>query len=182
MPISLERGYTTLGIFSVVLLLLMIIDLLVPRLFINLSPSAPYGIWQQYTDNVPLARGDWVVACPNLDPVAIDALILRPGRNPDECVSAAHLKKVAALPGDKVRVYEYEIQTPIATVHALRHRHDGVELPRVKEGVHIVERETLWLINDHHPFSVDSRYYGPLSTDDILRRAKPILTLGSSPT
>ena len=92
-----------------------------------------------------------------------------------ECDTVLSLKRIAALPGDEVNVLDQEITSPLSTVYALRKRYDGARLPVLATGTHVVPTGYVWLINDYHANSADSRYYGGVSIRAIVRRAEPIL-------
>ena len=145
-----------------------------PNLFVNWSASAPVGLWRlNEPEGATLRMGQWVVVCPPVEESNREALF-GSKEGVASCPTITLLKQVAALPGDSVTVDDGAIATPLTEVHSFE-SHIGKELPRLPNGEHSVSDGRYWVINDHHPLSIDSRYFGPVTADAILALAEPKL-------
>ena len=178
---SLVLGASMFGIYALLIVAVNAIDWH-PRYFLNFSPSAPRGLWKHESiSNVSwpaLDVGQWTVICPPIDETMHEALFLQPApeREGENCISRLMLKRVAALPGDEVTVDGETVTTPMGSVLAIAEQR-AIELPRPAQGTHHVTPETIWVINDHHERSIDSRYFGPVAFSAIRSTAKPLITL-----
>lgn len=178
---SLVLGASAFGAYALLVALVNVIDWH-PRFFLNFSPSAPIGLWKHETiGNDPwsaLDTGQWTVICPPIDEIMHEALFLQPApeREGENCISRLMLKRVAALPGDEVTVVGETVTTPIGSVLSIAEQR-GIELPRPTQGTHHVTPETIWVINDYHERSIDSRYFGPVAFSAIRSTAKPLITV-----
>ena len=182
MPLTLSQklliGITCLaGLMTAMLLILNLAVRFNDHLFVNLSASAPLGLWSIRPLSQPLQRGDWVIACPPLEEQIHDRLFDVPFEVDAPCPTRLMLKQVAAMEGDEVKVAATRIQTPWITVETQHDDARGFDLPRLDTGTHPVEADQVWLINGWHPYSVDSRYYGAVPNHSIEKQAQPILTL-----
>ena len=149
-----------------------------PGLFFNWSGSAPRGVWRAVAPEIDIthSRGSWVVVCPPLSAAEHRQLFLDDPPTKGACRSQRSLKQIAAVPGDRVRVDHPSVVTPLATVEAVAVDPTGRPLPRPPNGEYVVVEATYWVLNPHAR-SVDSRYFGPVSTSDIDKRAVPLWTL-----
>lgn len=146
-----------------------------PAWFYTSGGSAPQAIWRvvDHDINVPLQRGDWIVVCPPLSVVEHRQLFAIEPPDSETCVSQQTLKQIAAVPGDRVYVDHPIVITPLATVEAVSYDGNNKPLPRPANGEYVVAAGTYWVLS-LHPRSVDSRYYGPVATANIVHRVKPI--------
>ena len=149
-----------------------------PDWFLNPGGSAPEGLWHvvEYDVDAQYQRGDWIVVCPSLTAIEHAQLFLDETSNDDSCVSLLSLKQIAAVPGDQVIVDFPRITTPLRTVEAVAVDRRGDELPRPSNGAYSVAEGTYWVLSEH-ALSVDSRYYGPVTTANIVKNAHPIVTM-----
>lgn len=150
-----------------------------PDYFFNFSKSAPRGVWHlQAIDGSAetYELGDWVAVCPPLKPDEFRLLFGIEVSAVDVC-SVFILKQVAAIPGDEVTVTHRQIQTPIAVVEGFDKTPTGIKLPSPAQGIHAVRSDSVWVINNHHVKSVDSRYFGAIPTRAIVARTEPIWTV-----
>ena len=149
-----------------------------PHWFFIPGGSAPQGLWRIVGDDGRSTRelGQWVVVCPPLNAVEHRQLFNDEPPNEEVCTSQLSLKQIAALPGDRVIVDFPHVVTPLRAVEAVDLDKDGEQLPRPLDGVHWVAEDTYWVLTQDSR-SVDSRYYGPVAADDILKTAQPILTI-----
>ena len=148
-----------------------------PHWFFIPGGSAPQGLWRivEYDANTLHERGRWVVVCPPLSATEHRQLFGNVPPNDDSCPSLLSLKQIAAVPGDQVVVDFPYVNTPLRTVEAVDVDEQGGALPRPSNGHHSVADGMYWVLTQNAR-SVDSRYYGPVSSSDILKIARPILT------
>jgi conjugative transfer signal peptidase TraF len=147
-------------------------------LHVNLSSSAPRGLYRTAAGRP--TRGDWVVACVSRDSavLALSRGYLRPG----PCAGGVQpvLKPVVAVAGDVV-----EIGPEALTVNSQRLPNSataatdslGRELPNAAWGRHVVGADELWLVSTRVSNSWDSRYLGPISTEQVWSIACPLWTV-----
>jgi len=143
-------------------------------LFLQLSASMPQGLWQSipFDSNVEYAR-----LCP---PPAVAHLVPHGTGGPSECDGrTALLKSVVAREKDIVEIDGSGLSVNGVTLPntAAWHRPDGTPGPvwPFPPGRYVVAAGEVWLIANHHPRSLDSRYFGPLPARVLLGGARPIL-------
>lgn len=142
---------------------------------VNTTKSFPLGVYQK-THERP-EKGDLVLVCPPDDPLFSEAkkrgLIsggLCKGGN------GYLIKKVMAVHGDKVR-----IQQDAVLVNGLPVKNSAQKsfplrsLTPLKEKEFLLKQEEVFLMSDANPYSFDSRYFGPLSVQQIQTPLKPFL-------
>jgi conjugative transfer signal peptidase TraF len=147
-------------------------------LHINLSPSAPRGVYRAVVE-API-RGAWVVAC-----VSAEAAALARARGylgPGSCAGGVQpvLKPVVAVAGDVVELGPDGVavngsrlpRSKSADVDAA-----GRALPHPARGRHLVARGEVWLVSTRVPNSWDSRYLGPVPISQVRGVARPIWTV-----
>lgn len=124
--------------------------------YINHSPSAPEGIYViSFERKLEYQKGDCViVSCPMDFP---DIQVPKGSR---------FLKEVRGFPGD---VYEVNPEALVIDGHAYPINHTLPYLPHLEEGTHIVEEDTVLLLNTPD-YSLDSRYFGPLPKESIQKK------------
>lgn len=141
---------------------------------LNLSPSAPLGVWQAVPDAVA-GRGAMVAACP--PPGAPVRAMHAAGQiPPGSCPSgtAPLLKTVVAVAGDRVtiapgqgmRVNGIEIPNSAAQRRA--------DLPAPAPGNHQVKAGHVWIVSVYAAGSFDSRYFGPIEATEIRAVVRPV--------
>lgn len=147
----------------------MVIDLPV-RMVFNPSPSAPRGLYAA-VDFERVELGDLLlVEAPRTHR---NWLIGRGYLGPEVPL----IKRVAALPGDRVCARNRVIlvnQRPLAT--ALHRDGLGRPLPIWQGCRALLDGEFFALMTDV-PTSLDSRYFGPLRTDTIIAKLRPLWLL-----
>lgn len=146
-----------LGVFLFVIFIVAIFYLFLGSLFfVNRSPSATPGIYMTYFESKPqLAKGDFVIV---KDPYDIPEIHIHKG--------ALFLKQVRGLCGDTYRVTENEL---VVDNHSFFINNSLPYLPHVKPGLYSLHENEVLLLNDF-TYSLDSRYFGPVSSDSIVRR------------
>jgi conjugative transfer signal peptidase TraF len=141
---------------------------------VNTSPSMPLGLWYEHASarHVYVA-GDIVEVCP---PMALwQRYYLRPG----QCPSSARepiLKIIAASPGDVVDVSPNGMVVngvKLANTSPLSRDGVGRPLAPYPPGTYTVLPGTVWLVAPRWD-SYDSRYFGPVSIEDIQGLAEPV--------
>jgi conjugative transfer signal peptidase TraF len=146
------------------------LDVHVPLVIYNASGSAPLGFY--YLENRQPERGELVVVRP---PPAIALMILARAILP---ASVPLVKQVAAAGGDDV----CRSKDPVGNItvngrtvaEVLDKDREGRPLPSWEGCMHLVDGEFFLL--QPHPYSFDSRYFGPVTRCDILGVARPIWT------
>jgi conjugative transfer signal peptidase TraF len=148
---------------------------------LNLSPSAPLGLWVRVGGEV--SRGDWVMGC--LPGAVVEFGRLR-GYHPEgpplgRCRdgSLPVLKRVVALPGDHVEVEADGVVVNgrlLPGTAPLARDSQGRPLPAPRAALRLGPEE-LWLLSDHIPNSWDSRYYGPVGRGCVVSRMVLVLPL-----
>lgn len=124
--------------------------------FVNRSPSAIPGIYMTYLESKPqFAKGDFVIV---KDPCDIPEIHIQKG--------ALFLKQVRGLCGDTYRVTDNEL---VVDNHSFFIDNSLSYLPHVKPGLYSLHENEVLLLNDF-TYSLDSRYFGPVSSDSIVRR------------
>lgn len=143
------------------------------HLRVNTNPSSPPGLYAAVSR--PLAHDTWVIAC-------LDEETTRYGRQhgylpTGNCPGGGRpvLKRVAALPGDRVIVTPTELVTDRLRLRRLQEDFLGRPLRRIAPGHYRVPRGSVWLYSDYSPRSWDSRYWGPVPIKG-LRTVVPIWT------
>ena len=148
-----------------------------PDWFLIPGGSAPQGLWRavDYDRGTIPERGSWVVVCPPLSAEEHRQLFVEEPPVNNACESQLSLKQIAAIPGDRVIVEFPYVVTPLRTAEAIDVDNRGSSLPRPSNGTYSVSDGTYWVLTQNQR-SVDSRYYGPVSTNRILKIALPIWT------
>lgn len=146
-----------LGLFLLVIFIAAAFYLFLGSLFfVNRSPSATPGIYMTYLESKPqLAKGDFVIV---KDPYDIPEIHIQKG--------ALFLKQVRGLCGDTYRVSENEL---VVDNHSFFINNSLPYLPHVKLGLYSLHENEVLLLNDF-TYSLDSRYFGPVSSDSIVHR------------
>ncbi|MDG2642523.1 conjugative transfer signal peptidase TraF [Vibrio parahaemolyticus] len=143
------------------------------------DPSIPTGIYQISVKNTPYVRGDWVLFCPpnNLSmKLAVERGYTAEGVCPGDFTP--EIKQIIATPGDYislegiVRVNGHELQQALV-LDEDEHHH---ALPHLTPFV--LQQGDFFMISNHLPAgSFDSRYYGPVSSKNILAWVSPVWVL-----
>ncbi len=143
-------------------------------IIINISPSMPLGIYIKNFSTVQ--RGDIVAIC--LDKfhtnLGLQRHFLKPG---SACNGSLPLiKQVIAIPGDRIELTDNYLlvnYTPYfyKTFYQDKNSKPLAVFPR---GIYIANN-SYWLIGTHHLDSWDSRYWGPVSSNQIIEHLSPLL-------
>ena len=162
-----------------------------PHIMYNFTPSMPVGFYWIWRPHGPVKVGDVVMACVPLDtPAAREGLrrhylpMHRFGtlRCPGNVYPV--VKPVVAVPGDTVTLSMAGVSV---NHHLLRNTAIIANDPQDRPVWHmplksyLVPAHTYWLISGLNRLSFDSRYWGPVTRADIVRRAVPILTFSWNP-
>jgi conjugative transfer signal peptidase TraF len=142
----------------------------VPLVIYNASGSAPLGFY--YVDDRLPARGELAVVMP---PPLLELMIVSRGILPP---SVPLVKQVTAVGGDEV----CRSNEPPGTIaingkvvaEVLDQDREGRRLPSWDGCIRLVESEFFLL--QPHPYSFDSRYFGPVLRCDVLGVAHPLWT------
>jgi conjugative transfer signal peptidase TraF len=142
---------------------------------VNLSPSAPRGLYRAVTGSP--TRGAWVAACVSLEAAALGRV--RGYLLPGPCAGGVQpvIKPVVAVAGD---VVELGPQAVIVNGQRLPGSSStdvdslGLPLPHAVWGRHVVPADEFWLVSTRVPNSWDSRYLGPFSRSQVRAVASPV--------
>lgn len=145
---------------------------------VTTDSSCPIGIYR--TVHKPLMRGQLVDACL---PDAIASYGLARGYlNSGDCPNGAEpvIKVVGAMAGDHVDLSLEDIRVNGTTLpqSATRLRDSrGREVRTLRPGGYETEADQVWLFGTHDPRSWDSRYFGPISLQNVIGAVDPVFTL-----
>jgi len=167
-----RRVIALFGVGGVVATVLPLCCQATPALVWNTTASAPVGLYLNRPDGRSVV-GDWVLVRP---PIALAASLASAGFLP---VGALLVKRIAALaPSIVCRAgLRIDVDGRVAAL-ALENDRFGRPLPRWR-GCRRLGASEVFLLNAD-PRSLDSRYFGPLSTHQIIGRAAPLWINGAS--
>jgi conjugative transfer signal peptidase TraF len=139
------------------------------------SPSVPIGIYRATQE--PIVRGAYVAVCLPADIAAFakERQYLSFGFC-DGWVQPV-IKVVGAVAGDRVIVQETGVSVngeALLNSETLAQDSAGRPLTHVTWRIHYVLDGEVWLFSFHDPRSWDSRYYGPVSTTQIVSTARAV--------
>jgi conjugative transfer signal peptidase TraF len=138
-----------------------------PKLIWNASASVPVGLYRLRPAE-PLHIGELVIAMP---PEPLASYLAGRGYLPE---GVPLLKHILALAGQTVCRSGSTVTIDGAPVgRALASDWRGRKLP-VWQGCRALTAGRVFLMNMHSEHSLDSRYFGPLTTSTILGRAVPL--------
>lgn len=146
-----------------------------PFVTINSTASLPRGLWITTGDAGPARAGDVVLICPPTDPQT--RRYVAPGFCPGRLVPL--LKPVVAVAGDRVTATANGITVngrAIPNSAPVGKDEGGRPLKAYKFGTYIVRAGQIWLISSYDSLSYDSRYFGPLDTNQIDDKERPLWT------
>lgn len=135
------------------------------------TPSVPPGIWKVEPIHDPIRRGQFVWLCPPDTPFF--RVARQRGYIPEgDCPGGfSHLMKpVAAISNDVVSVTSRGIAVNgkwLSNTQPQAFDQHGLPLPKLKPGEYHVKQGEVWLISSYHRNSLDSRYFGPVSLQQI---------------
>lgn len=139
------------------------------KLVWNASASVPIGLYQVALAERPQVGDLVVVAAP--EPLA--RFLSERGYLPR---GVPLLKRIAALPGQRVCRVRGEITVDgIAMATVLERDRSGRDLP-IWTGCRVIADGELFLMNGQVRYSLDGRYFGPLSASAVIGRAIPLYT------
>ena len=144
------------------------------NLLINVTPSIPYGIYLKCGNKINV--GDYVSFClaPELQKFGLQRGYLEPGK---ACNGSTSLvKKVIALPYDKVTLSESQIIVSGKVFHYATASHDSLQRSLKGYTAGTYTDDCYWVVGDYDVnHSWDSRYYGCIQPQQIISKVKPIL-------
>lgn len=171
---ELRRQIAVMATISVTSIAMLLgFEVRVPIVIYNASGSAPLGFY--YVEHRLPKRGEMAVIKP---PPLLELMILLRGILPP---SVPLVKQVAAAGGDEV----CRSDEPGGTIsisgkvvaETFDKDRDGRPLPAWSGCMRLVEGE--FFVLQPHPYSFDSRYFGPVMSCDILGVARPLWTWNS---
>jgi conjugative transfer signal peptidase TraF len=170
-----------LGMASGLAVLLTVHPLARMGIFYNETPSEPLGFYR----TEPLGTmhdGEIVTFCPDLRWPIVALAKKRGWLAPGDCAGdlAPFIKTVVAVPGQVVAVTARGVCVdgkclPHSAPKA-RSWLGHTVLPHYPYGRYRLAPGTLWLYGSLSPWSLDSRYYGPVPQGRLRTAAKPVWT------
>ena len=160
---------------SIIITVLAIMVISYSKLIINITPSLPYGIYIKSKDKIIV--GDYVSFCLNDEyrSLGLARNYLEPGKACNG--STALIKKVIALPYDKITLGESQIIVSGKTLNYSTAHFDSQhrKLESYPHGTYT--ENCYWLIGDYDiSHSWDSRYWGCIPPKQIITKIKPLFT------
>jgi len=143
---------------------------------INMTPSAPLGLWRIRPVDRPVAVGDLVFICPPDIPeirIARQRSYLRAGLCPGGV--APLIKSVIAVAGQRVEVGQDIRVDGVVIAHSTIAKVDAKARPLSAYSGGVVSDGSV-LLHSGFRSSYDSRYFGPLPASGILGLAQEVLT------
>lgn len=146
--------------------------------YLNGSASMPIGLYK-VSDPQSVKKGDDVIVCL---PLSVGELGLNRGYlDPGKCSGGYNpvIKELIAIPGDTVALTSQSIivngKTCVAPLRSTDH--EGNSLAAIPRGED-QHTTSFWLYGAGNPTdSWDSRYWGGVSLNDIIKQAHPVLTI-----
>lgn len=163
------------------LLLVVLIGFDLVGICINVTPSYPFGLYLNHFCEDPIAcKNGLVLVC--LDPAhpviqkALHYKILPPGTG---CYgkTAPLIKKLVGTPGDQVEVSNKGI-----SINGRLLENSKIKFKRFEMSVHPGDTYTLqpgqyWVMSDFNPNSLDSRYFGAVTREQITQCSRPLFII-----
>lgn len=148
---------------------------------LNLSGSLPVGLYLIASE--PPVRGSIVLACLRLE---VAQLAMARGYVPrgDSCPGGTMPigKPILAVPGDTIVVTRAGLLlngVAVPNSEPLTVDRVGQPLPRLPMGPRVVAQGEFWLVSDFSPYSFDSRYFGPVSAEEVRIHVRALWTARS---
>jgi conjugative transfer signal peptidase TraF len=145
---------------------------------VNLTNSLPVGIYRVSAAD----HATYVVFCL---PESTGNLSVQRGYRPSgSCTDggAPFLKQVVAVSGDHVQLSQSGIavnELLLPNTRALSQDRAGRPLQAWPSGDYTVSAGDVWVASTYNSYSYDSRYYGPISSEEILYGLQSVLTLNA---
>ncbi len=145
---------------------------------VNTTPSMPVGLWRVEAISDEPRRGEIVTVCPPDIPMMREASA-RGYIGTGSCSGGYEplVKRVAAIAGDMVHVSPAGINVngeAVTGTAQLNQDSAGRMMQPYPAGVHQVPAFHVWLLSGHDPRSFDSRYFGPVSAENVQAVARPV--------
>ena len=145
---------------------------------VNTSPSIALGLY--WTCRKPAENGDYVMFCPPRSEL-FDTARERRYIGAGFCSGGYGyiMKRVLAAQNDAVTVTQDGVRVngkllPFSAV--LEADQGGRPLPRYRSDGYTLNEHQVLLMTDVHPFSFDSRYFGPIDRSQIKSVISPVFT------
>jgi len=163
---SISKSGVAVVALSVFGLLAVAVALWSTGIRVNTTASFPVGLYRQTEPGTAVKKGDFVLAC-----LPREKWHREPPwslRCPDRAMPI--LKKIAALPNDRVEIAAEGVRVNdrmVANSKLL-----STQVSTATSG--IVPDGMVWLFSDYAPDSYDSRYFGPIPLPAIQAVVRPL--------
>ena len=142
-------------------------------IWVNLTSSMPQGVYKSNDDKIQ--RNDYVLSCLPYDiaPLAKDRGYVGYGQCPAN--SGLIGKKMLGLPGDLARIDQDGITINgvlLPGTAPKRFDRQGNSLPKIRIDRNLGADE--YIIATNKPQSYDSRYFGPVHSEDLKQKIEPL--------
>jgi conjugative transfer signal peptidase TraF len=163
---------------ALTLLILILFSFAKNKIIINTSPSIPVGIYTLKQINSLLKQNDLVAVCldkSNQD-FGMSRGYIHPGSRCNGSVPL--LKSIIAIPSDNVTLTNSEIIVDNKMYHYSTQKLDSKQRTLLSwPRGNYQNTEGYWLIGTNDQHSWDSRYFGPVSQNQIIFLIKPLWIL-----
>ncbi|MCZ8283149.1 MAG: signal peptidase I [Aquidulcibacter sp.] len=139
-----------------------------PPVILNETPSMAKGAYLRMGEVDGLKRGD-IIAMP-MNSAARNYLVKKLGYPKDTIL----IKRVAGLSGDLVCRQDSVVTINKRTLAAARSDRQGIPIP-AWHGCRTLPPNEVFLLGDH-PSSFDSRYFGPITKDELVGIYRAVIT------
>lgn len=144
---------------------------------VNLTLSAPIGVWRVETLDREVQIGDLIFIClPTDQPFAQPRSRGYIGFGLCPGWLSPLIKTVRAVPGQYVRVAERVAVGGVELPNSSPLETDSEGRPLSAHAGGVVPKRHVFILSDY-PGSYDSRYFGPISIDGVIGLAKPVLVV-----
>lgn len=174
-------GIAAFGVTTIIGGVLLVNQIAGIGLRVNLSHSAPMGIWRVTPTNPDaLTRGELVEVCPPDLPI-VQLMVERGHLERGDCAVthvAPLLKSVGAISGDTVLVEKGRAVR--VNLYSIPNSAASPALPSWPDGLYVVLPGQVWLFSTYTDASFDSRYFGPVDVAHLRGKAAPVLVDGNA--
>ena len=169
------------GVIIIAVITLSLAALVSGKMILNVTPSYPLGLYgTKPAHNLQDFKNQLVLICSDLsNPIiklADQYKILPPGQSCPESELAPLLKRLVGVPGDQVAITNQGITINGHKIENSKIKYKFFE-QMIHPGVYTLKSNEYWVMSSYNADSFDSRYFGPVKRQQIIRRVYPLLTI-----